>query len=46
MSAIRFAKNLPQEDHTRYDQISSDQGGDEIREFREKTSEDGQTWKT
>jgi hypothetical protein len=33
LSAIRFAKNLPQEYYTRFDQLSKDQGGDrsEIR---------------
>jgi hypothetical protein len=31
VAAIRFAKNLPQEDYARYDQMSSDQGGDQIR---------------
>jgi hypothetical protein len=35
VSAIRFAKNLLQEDYTRYDQISSDQGGDQIRDMGE-----------
>jgi hypothetical protein len=32
VSAIRYAKNLPQEDYTRYEEISSDQGGDQIRD--------------
>jgi hypothetical protein len=30
--AIQFAKNVPHKDYTRYDQISLDHGGDQIRD--------------
>jgi hypothetical protein len=42
MSAIRYAKNLPQEDYTRYDQIRSDRSRDNQKRDKIRTEARGE----